>query len=418
MKRALFSSFDMARITEFGKRRPSSETMGESTPLPAIFAPFLNISGSSRRSSNPASREHIIPFTVEPRSSTTLNKVNFQSQARSEDRSVGRTTETPSRTGRTSVRMSTNDHGMEADDSSNMASNITATSDATQSTDFSETGQMSHSESLRDKSKDTAFGRSDGTGALGPRLLRVCVCILALVVMAVLVPFVFSTSSRSTEHLYADTRQATEVDESTTLPNIPPRPPKPVSGQLGAPCSDSSSCLGEALCMYGVCRCEGPDLRVVKGTCVAAVTTEIEEPPLSEKPTTTSRHSSTENLQPFAGTVRLGTSNKPNASESEPASFEEDSEFEDDWSQTSSTETLRPVAVNTRLGTFSTRNKTESEPATFEADSAKNMALVNETVVHEEGSPGTEGSNSTDDLSEPDEQERQRQPEEASVMDF
>ncbi|KAH8029832.1 hypothetical protein HPB51_004867 [Rhipicephalus microplus] len=161
--------------------------------------------------------------------------------------------------------MFTSDTRTGANASSNMASNVSAVSGETQGSNFSETGRKSHSEQMTDKSKDTDFeGRLGQIQGASSRLLPVGVCILALVVMAVLVLIVFSTS-------------------------FPPKPTRPAVGHLGSSCRKSSSCLGKALCIDGVCRCEGPDLRIVEGACVPAVTAETEEPPLSEKVTTTSQ---------------------------------------------------------------------------------------------------------------------------------
>ncbi|XP_075730535.1 uncharacterized protein LOC142772222 [Rhipicephalus microplus] len=188
MKRAILSSFNVAKITESGRKRPRSETTREiATPPPAIFAPFPNTWDDFRRSRGAASREHLIPSAVEPRRSTTLNKVNFQRGYR--------TLERQSRASQTSGTMFTSDTRTGANASSNMASNVSAVSGETQGSNFSETGRKSHSEQMTDKSKDTDFeGRLGQIQGASSRLLPVGVCILALVIMAVLVLFVFSTS--------------------------------------------------------------------------------------------------------------------------------------------------------------------------------------------------------------------------------
>lgn len=378
MKRTTVSSFDVTKVSEVEKqRRPRSSMIGEMLPLPAIFAPFLNTAEDIGRMHGPAPREYIIPITVEPRSSTNVNKVHAQS--------------------RTSMMFS-NHSGMKKA-SSTVMSTTSHGSAGTHNTSVSSTRRQSHSEPLMDKSAEAESQKhADKRGGASSLLLPLCVCILVFIVIISLVPLVFTTTARAPQHLYADTRQATEVPETTAMSTKPP-----VVGHVGFPCNDSVHCLGEAYCVGGVCHCEGPELRVVEGICLPA-STSLTKQAQSVK-TTTEKPSSKETPPPATDTEGLTTTteNAPETSDEYPGentgvingtvTYDEESHETTVWkvlesatpaTTPSSTETAPPATDTEGLAIT-----TENEPGMSEEYTGQNTAASNGTDTYDEDSHET-----------------------------
>lgn len=295
MKRTTFSSFDVTRVC--GSDEGRSAAIGDMPPPPAIFAPFLN-TVDSRRMSGPAWRGYIVPIAVEPRSSTM---VNFGSRTASHDKTSHGSSVAQSRTGP--------GQGMTSSISASVTSDVTSGHHRHWRTRRSGTKHKSHSQPVESLSKDTGSKeQSEQTGAANMVLLCIA-CVLVIIVILFLVLFSFSTRSRTLQHLHAGTGLTTQASESTQMSTSSPAPPRPAAGHVDAPCNDDSACLGEASCVHDVCTCEGPDVRVVEGVCVAASTT-VTEQPSSTKATTETTSSVDETLPSairftFVRTVRL-----------------------------------------------------------------------------------------------------------------
>ncbi|KAL1440915.1 hypothetical protein MTO96_008963 [Rhipicephalus appendiculatus] len=129
-------------------------------------------------------------------------------------------------------------------------------------------------------------------------MLPLIACALVLMVVLFLLPFILSNG-------HARTDQSTEASQSSSKWTIDSVPSRPAAGHVGSACNNSSSCLGEAVCLEDVCRCEGSDVNVIEGICVAVSTPETKQPrPIGETLPTAKRFT-------FVRTVRLATATSP-----------------------------------------------------------------------------------------------------------
>ncbi|XP_065312465.1 uncharacterized protein [Dermacentor albipictus] len=282
MKRTTWSSFGVSKASGYKRMPPHPARTETPPPPPAILAPFLNTGEDSRPAAGPAPRIHIIPITVEPRTSPADRSSHMTSDARGQ---------TSKESGTTSSQESGKASGKASGIPSSVMSDPGAMSATSQRTKLSGTRQKSHSLPLTDKPKSADLTQRSLMRGGENSLLPFCGCLLVLLVFLVLLCFMLWTDydshrkDRGPEYRHAETDQATQATEHTTEPNLPPAPPTPAAGHVGAPCSETDPCLGEAQCVNGACWCKGPGFRVVKGICVF-VTTPATKKTRSPKSTT------------------------------------------------------------------------------------------------------------------------------------
>ncbi|XP_075526222.1 uncharacterized protein LOC142557905 [Dermacentor variabilis] len=186
---------------------------------------------------------------------------------------------------------------------------------------FSGTALNSQPRPLTDTAKTSDLKALSEPRREGP-LLPFLGCIQVLLVLLIIFSLMLSAPYPARLHVNAETPRPTDAPERTQKPNLPPVPPRPVVGHVGAPCSESTPCLGEADCVEGVYQCQRTGLRDVKGVCVYS-TTPTTKTTRSPTSSTSSRRPSTKTLpstMPFSvvRSVRLRTT--PASSETEAAS--------------------------------------------------------------------------------------------------
>ncbi|XP_070396519.1 uncharacterized protein [Dermacentor albipictus] len=251
-----------------------------------------------------------------------------QSAIRFQDRSSHRTLDTQSRTSEVFGTTSSHAFGKASSISSSIMSDPLATSSASQFTKLSSTAKVFHALPLVDKSKAAGLKEHSQQREGAHALLPFYACILILLVLFILHSLILLAPSKAPRRLYAETNRARQAAKRTPKPNIALRPPKHIVGHVGVPCNDSAPCLGEAHCVGGVCRCNGPAKRIMKGVCVSVPMTATKKPQPPNSATIL-RDVSTETLPPVtrfasARTVRLGAPSASANTETPPATNGED----------------------------------------------------------------------------------------------
>ncbi|XP_050031568.1 uncharacterized protein [Dermacentor andersoni] len=226
---------------------------------------------------------------------------------------------------------------------------------------FSGPAQKSQPRPLTDTAKTSDLKAPSEPRRREGALLPFLSCILGILVLLVILSLILSAP-------YAETPRPTDASERTQKPNLPPAPPTPVVGHVGAPCSDSTACLGEADCVEGVCQCQGTGLRIVKGVCVYSTTprTMTTRSPTSS---TSSRRPSTKTLPSslrfsFVRTVRLRTT--PARSETGAASVTNEDRDRPNTSETGGRARNEAISRGTRAPNV-TAHWEEEEEAVGEA---------------------------------------------------
>ncbi|XP_075728886.1 uncharacterized protein LOC142771296 [Rhipicephalus microplus] len=322
MKETTSSSFGASRAPGFQDGRLWTSMWDHVPPPGPLFASLLNTREDSGRMACRASREHSVPTAAEQCISPKKGRVNFQAGTGHPDQtsrtdSVSQDQMSTRSSPTTSVTSSMASSGVASATSAKMA----LSGDRRRALP-SGTARQSHSLPLQGVSKDTDTKELSEPKRKSSLVLTLMACVLVLMVALFLLLFILSNGPVAQEHPQAGTNQSTEVSRSTPKSTVHSTPSRPAPGLVGSACNNSSSCLGEAVCLDGVCRCEGSDLDVVEGICVAVSTPETQQP-FSTRTTVTSTTSSTRTSElrtgetvptakrfTFVRTVRLATATR------------------------------------------------------------------------------------------------------------
>ncbi|XP_075526405.1 uncharacterized protein LOC142558133 isoform X2 [Dermacentor variabilis] len=297
MKRTTLSLIDVLKVSGYEKMPPRPVPVETMPPPPAIFAPFLNTGEDTRlATTGRASSVHVIPITVEPRTSAMGRSSHGAAEAHTRTSTMPETTSSP-------------------------ASETPAAPRVPKGTKCPGPKRRPPTLPLGTKTK-AAYSEGQPASRGLEVMIQFCACTLVLLVVLLLLWFIFFTHVPEPRRLYAETGGATEASEPTPKPDLPPTRPTPVAGHVGAPCNDSAPCLGESHCVEGVCKCKGPGIRVVKGVCVPVTTSVTKRTRTRKSPTATTDFATT--TRPpvarltFVSVVRLDATSASTTTETAP----------------------------------------------------------------------------------------------------